>query len=288
MNELLNRIFKLMPDKMYINLKYYYRFKKRINWKNPQTYNEKLQWLKVYYHRKDLWKYVDKYEVKEIIGEIIGKDHIIPTLGVWNNFDEIDFDKLPDQFVLKCTHDSGSIVICKDKSSFDKEEAKKVLEKALKTESFWGGREYPYKFVKPRIIAEKFMEDAEEKELRDYKFFVFDGKARYMFIATDRENKAADTCFDFYDMDFNHLDLRHGHPNAKKEIKKPSNFDEMIVMAEKLGANFPHVRVDFYEVNGVTYFGEMTFYHHCGFMNFDPDKWDYEFGKCLKLPEKIV
>lgn len=288
MNELLNRFFKLMPDKMYINLKYYYRFKKRINWKNPQTYNEKLQWLKVYYHRKDLWKYVDKYEVKEIIGEIIGKDHIIPTLGVWNNFDEIDFDKLPDQFVLKCTHDSGSIVICKDKSSFDKEEAKKVLEKALKTESFWGGREYPYKFVKPRIIAEKFMEDAVEKELRDYKFFVFDGKARYMFIATDRENKEADTCFDFYDMDFNHLDLRHGHPNAKKEIKKPSNFDEMRVMAEKLGANFPHVRVDFYEVNGVTYFGEMTFYHHCGFMNFDPDKWDYEFGKCLKLPEKIV
>lgn len=288
MNELLNRFFKLMPDKMYINLKYYYRFKKRINWKNPQTYNEKLQWLKVYYHRKDLWKYVDKYEVKEIIGKIIGKDHIIPTLGVWNNFDEIDFDKLPDQFVLKCTHDSGSIVICKDKSSFDKEEAKKVLEKALKTESFWGGREYPYKFVKPRIIAEKFMEDAVEKELRDYKFFVFDGKARYMFIATDRENKEADTCFDFYDMDFNHLDLRHGHPNAKKEIKKPSNFDEMRVMAEKLGANFPHVRVDFYEVNGVTYFGEMTFYHHCGFMNFDPDKWDYEFGKCLKLPEKIV
>lgn len=288
MNELLNRIFKLMPDKMYINLKYYYRLKKRINWKNPQTYNEKLQWLKVYYHRKDLWKYVDKYEVKEIIGEIIGKDHIIPTLGVWNNFDEIDFDKLPDQFVLKCTHDSGSIVICKDKSSFDKEEAKKALEKALKTESFWGGREYPYKFVKPRIIAEKFMEDAVEKELRDYKFFVFDGKARYMFIATDRENKEVDTCFDFYDMDFNHLDLRHGHPNAKKEIKKPSNFDEMRVMAEKLGANFPHVRVDFYEVNGVTYFGEMTFYHHCGFMNFDPDKWDYEFGKCLKLPEKIV
>ncbi len=277
-----------MPDEEF--LKKYFRIKVgyELNLDNPQTYNEKLQWLKLY-DRKPLYtKLVDKYEVKDYVASIIGEKYIIPTLGVWDHFDDIDFDSLPDRFVLKTTHDSGGIVICRDKASFDYSTAKKKLEKHLKINYYLVAREWPYKNVKPRIIAEEFREDRETSELRDYKFFVFDGEAKALFIASDRQSENEETKFDFFDIEFRHLPFTNGHPNAAVLPKKPVCFDEMRELAEKLGAGIPHVRIDFYEVNGEVLFGEMTFTHWSGLKPFDPIEWDYTFGSWIKLPEKTI
>lgn len=225
---------------------------------------------------------VDKYEAKRIVGEIIGEKYIIPTLGVWDRFDDIDFELLPNQFVLKCTHDSGGLVICKDKSKFDVSKAKSIIENCLKHSFYWGQREWPYKNVKPRIIAEKYMEDSITEDLRDYKFFAFDGEVKALFIATERQTEG-ETKFDFFDSDFNHLNFTNGHPNAEKMPLKPQNFDLMKTLAAELSRGIPHVRVDFYEVNGEVYFGEMTFSHWSGMMPFDPEEWDYKFGNWIKL-----
>lgn len=258
--------------------------KKKLDLTNPKTYNEKLQWLKLYNRKQEYTIMVDKYAVKGYVEKIIGKEYIIPTLGVWEHFDDIDFDKLPDQFVLKCTHDSGGLVICKDKETLDKEKAKKQIEHCLKRRYFLNTREWPYKDVKPQIIAEKYMVDESGYELKDYKFFTFDGKVKAMFIATDRGSES-ETCFDFYDCNFEHLPFKNGHPNAKKKIIKPENFDKMIELAEKLGKDIPHARIDFYNINGKIYFGEITFFHWSGLKPFEPEEWDYKFGSWIQLPE---
>ena len=274
---------KFLPDKVYIQIYYFLKFKRFCNLKNPQTYNEKLQWLKLN-DRKDLYTtLVDKYEVKKYVADIIGKEYIIPTLGIYDNFDEIDFDKLPNQFVIKCTHDSEGIVICKDKSKLNIQEAKKKIEKCLKYNFYYIGREWPYKNVEPRIIIEEYMEDKENQELKDYKFFCFNGIAKAMFIASDRAK--GETKFDYYDLNFKHLDLVQHYPNTTKQLKKPETFEKMIELSEKLSKDFPHIRIDFYEVNGKTYFGEMTFYHFSGFQPFVPEKWDKIFGDWLQLPK---
>ena len=288
MNKLKDIIKNMLPDKIFLTLRFRKTFGRWINWRNPVTYNEKLQWMKVYYRRKDLGTFVDKYEVKDFVAKTIGKDYIIPTLGVWDRPDDIQFDLLPNQFVLKCTHDSGSIIICKDKSKFDQDMAINSLKRSMSRDLFNEGREYPYKLVKPRVIAEKYMEDTADGELRDYKFFVFDGKATTIYIVTDRMRKDVDTCIDYYDMDFNHLDFRSGnYPNTTKKIEKPAKFDEMKKLAEQLGTGFPHVRVDFYQVDGKVYFGELTFFTSCGFLPFVPEEWDYKFGEMFPLPKPI-
>lgn len=228
-----------------------------------------------------LGKLVDKYEVRKFIEERIGREHLIPCLGVWNHFDEIDFDKLPNQFVLKCTHDSGGLIICKDKSTLDLKQARKKIEHCLKRNYFLNHREWPYKDVKPRIIAEEYTVDESGYELKDYKIFCFDGKPKAMFIATDR---GTDTKFDFFDTEFHHLPFTNGHPNADKEIKKPTNFDEMLRIAGILSKGMPEVRVDLYNVNGKILFGEMTFFHWSGLMPFEPEEWDYKFGSWIELP----
>lgn len=192
---------------------------------------------------------VDKAEAKKYVAEIIGEEYTIPTYGVWNHFDEIDFDKLPDQFVLKTTHDSGGVVICKNKTTLDKNAAKVKLEKSLKNNYYYTSKEWPYKNVVPRIIAEKYMED-ESGELCDYKLFCFDGKMKALFIATDRFTLGEETKFDFFDENFNHLPFTNGHPNATKPIKKPESFGQMKELAEKHSQKNPHVRVDFYSING--------------------------------------
>ncbi len=280
---------KKLDDVKYTKLKYRAFMKKKLNLDNPVTYNEKIQWLKLYDHNPLYATLVDKYEVKEYVSKLIGEEYIIPTLGVWDSFDDIDFDALSEQFVLKCTHDSGGLIICTDKSKLDKELAKQKMEKYLKRNYYLQSREWPYKNVKPRIIAERYMEDEESSELRDYKFFCFDGKVKMMFIATERQNKATETRFDFFDTQFNHIDMRNGHPNADKPIKKPVNFEKMIELAEILSKEIPHVRVDFYEVNGKVYFGEMTFHHWSGFVPFEPEEWDKTIGSWIKLPiEKKV
>ena len=282
-------LLRILPDKIYIKWRFRLKFNKKLDLSNPKSYSEKLQWLKLYDKNPDYTKMVDKYLVKQYVSEIIGEQYIVPTLGVWENFEEIDFSLLPNQFVLKCTHDSGGLVICKDKTKLDKETAKKKIQNCLKTNYFWSGREWPYKFVKPRIIAEKFMQDSkdsEEEGLTDYKFFCFNGEPKAMFIATDRAKEGVETKFDFFDMEFNHLPFTNGHPNSEKEIKKPEKFELMIELAKKLSVGIPQVRVDFYESEGNIYFGELTLFHWGGFVPFEPKEWDYKFGEWVDLPKK--
>ena len=278
--EIADTLGSVLPDKMYLNLRFHYNFHRWINWKNPQTYNEKLQWMKVYDRNPLYTKLVDKYEVRQYIADILGEEYLFPCYGVWDKFEDIDFSKLPDQFVLKCTHDSGSVRICKDKSNFDMEENAKHFAKCLNTSSYLGGREWAYKSVKPRIIAEKLMTENGEG-LKDYKFFCFAGKVKAMFIATDRGKEDTDVKFDFFDDQFNHLPMKHGHENAASVPEKPSRFEEMKEIAEKLSGKMRHVRIDLYEVDNRIYFGEFTFYHHCGFVPFDPEEWDYTFGSWI-------
>ncbi len=276
---------EILPDSKYLKIKYYMTFRKKLNIDNPKSYNEKLQWLKLYDRNKKYTTLVDKYEVKKYVASVIGEDYIIPTIAVFNSFDDIDFSKLPDKFVIKCTHDSGGLIICSDKSKLNIKNARRIINKSLKKNYYRIGREWPYKNVKRKIIIEKYMQDFTDGELRDYKFFCFNGKAKLMFIASNRQGKG-DTYFDFFDLDFNHLSFEQGHPNAPSIPHKPINFDKMIVLAEKLSKNIPHVRVDFYEVNGKIYFGEMTFFHYSGFTRFNPEKWDFELGKLINLPNK--
>lgn len=281
----MKEFLRFLPDKVYIQLYYFAQFNHFCNLKNPKTYNEKLNWLKLNDRNPEYTKMVDKYEVKKYVSNIIGEEYVIPTLGIWDKFDDIDFDELPEQFVLKCTHDSEGVVIVKDKSRFDVNEARKKINDALKCNFYYIGREWPYKNIKPRIIAEKYMKDEECGELRDYKFFCFNGEPKAMFIASDRE--IGETKFDFYDLNFNHLNIIQHYPNSKLKIEKPRNFDKMIELAKILSKNLIHVRVDFYEVNGKVYFGELTFYHFSGFQPFIPEEWDYKFGELINLKEEL-
>ena len=275
---------KIIPDKKYLSIIYKGYVGKKLNLQNPTTFNEKLQWLKLYDRNVNYTSMVDKYEVKKIIASMIGEEYIIPTLGVWDSFDSINFDELPNQFVLKCTHNSGGVFICKDKTKIDLSEAKKIFNHNMKKNFYYPGREWPYKDVKPRIIAEKYMEDESTSELRDYKFFTFKGRVKALFIASDRFVKNEETKFDFFDEKFEHLSIKNGHPNAVKKIDKPINFELMIKLAEKISKDIPHVRVDFYEMNGKVYFGEMTFFHNDGMVPFEPEEWDSIFGEWLILP----
>lgn len=279
-------VTKWIPDKIYLQMMFYKHFRCFIDFRNPKTYNEKLQWLKLYDRNPKYTRMVDKYEAKKYVSEVIGEEYIIPTLGVWETPEEIEFDVLPKQFVLKWNHDSGSVVICKDKKTFDKEEAIKKLQQGKTFSGYWYGREWPYKDVKPLILAEQYMEDTETEELRDYKFFCFNGEAKALFVATDRQVKGTETKFDFFDMEYNHLPITNGHPNADTPPLKPKCFEDMKVLAEKLSVGIPHLRVDFYEVNGKVYFGELTFSHWSGLVPFKPEEWDYKFGEWLELPMK--
>lgn len=263
------------------------KFKERmgydLNLTCPVTYNEKIQWLKLYDRNPLYTQLVDKYEVKKYVSNLIGDEYIIPTFGVWNHFDDINFSKLPNQFVLKCTHDSGGIAICNDRKSFNFSRARKILQKSLRRNYYYYGFEWAYKNIKPRIIAEQYMEDEETEELRDYKFFCFDGSVKALFIATDRQKVGEDVKFDFFDSNFNHLPIKQGHENATHTPAKPFCFDEMKKIAEILSKGIKHVRVDLYEANKKVLFGEMTFCHHGGWTKFEPFEWDYTFGSWFKI-----
>ena len=272
-----------LPDKLYLQLKWRNCMGYKLDLTNPRTYNEKLQWLKLYDRNPLYTELVDKYAVKEYVSEKIGPGYVIPTLGVWDKVEDIEWENLPNQFVLKCTHDSGGLVICKDKSALDIKKSIKILSDSLSYDYYKAGREWPYKCVPRRIIAEKYMED-EYGELRDYKLFCFDGKVKAMFIATDRSKGSHAVRFDFFDDQFNHLPFTNGHPNADKLPDKPKQFEKMKELAEVLSKGIPHVRVDFYEVGDQIYFGEMTLFHWSGMVPFEPKEWDYKFGEWLNLP----
>lgn len=271
--------FRFVPDTWYLKLCYEGSTGRKLNLKNPARYSEKLQWMKLHDRDPRYTTMVDKAAAKDWAGERIGAEHIIPTLGVWERFEDIDFDRLPERFVLKCTHDSSSVLICKDKKTFPMEQARRKLTAALKREYCYQGRQWPYKDVPKRILAEAYMENEATADLRDYKFFTFNGEPRVMYIATGRGTGA--TYGDFFDMDFRHLDLCIDHGNAPVCPEKPACFEQMKQAAAVLAKGTPQVRVDFYEVNGQFYFGEMTFFHCGGFITFKPDSWDETFGNWM-------
>lgn len=281
---LVQKVGRLIPDKIYIQIKFFQYFHRFADLKNPKTFNEKLQWLKLYDRKPIYTTMVDKYASKKYVADRIGDEYVIPCVaGPWKSADEIDFDALPDRFVLKTNHDCGGVVICKDKNSFDREKAKEKLAVHLKRDYYIENREWPYKNVQRCIFAEQYMEDTKTAELRDYKFFCFDGEVKAMFIAADRASKTEETKFDFFDENYNHLPFTNGHPNASTLPEKPEKFELMKELASKLSAGIPHLRVDFYEVDGKVYFGELTFFHWSGFVPFEPQQWDYTFGSWIDL-----
>lgn len=277
-----------LRDETYIKIWYKIMFGKKLNLKSPVTFNEKLQWLKLYDHQPIYTTMVDKYAVKEYVASQIGDDYVIPLLAVWEKPEDINFDSLPNQFVLKVTHGGGSygVIVCKDKKKLNKQEVLVTLNQAMMVDGYEKNKEWPYKNVHRRVIAEKYMEDKDTKELRDYKFFCFNGEPKLLFVATGR-GKQKEPNFDWFDMSYNHIKLRTEHPNSdpSKLPQKPKAFDEMKQVASKLSTGLPHVRIDLYEVNGKVYFGEYTFFHWSGVNHFDPEEWNERMGEWINLPE---
>ena len=281
--KLIRIVAPYLPDALYLKLLFRHRIGHKLNLKNPKTYNEKLQWLKLNDIHPEYTQMVDKIEAKKYVASIIGEEYIIPTLGVYESVDDIDFDKLPQQFVLKCTHDSGGIVVCKDKSKLDIERAKAKLKKGWGQNYFKYNREYPYRDVKPRIIAEIYMEDESGYELKDYKFFCFNGEPRFFKIDFDRQKNHKANYYDL-DMNLQEFGEKDFPPNPSVIFLRPANFDKMISIARQLAGNIPFVRIDLYNVNGHIYFGEITFFPASGMGQFTSNEWDYRIGDLLQLP----
>ncbi len=280
---MIKQLLKLIPDKHYLKLLFRLRMKEKLNLDNPKTFNEKLQWLKLFDRKEIYTSMVDKYEAKQYVSSIIGDEYIVPTLGVWNTFDEINFDELPRQFVLKCTHDSGGVVIVKDKEQIDLKKVRKIINESIKNNYYYYSREWPYKNIKPRIIAEEYLKDADGLGIKDYKFFTFNEKPKILRILTNGESYGDKKYSDHFDMEANWLPFKSGHDNAEVTPSIPKQFDKMRNIAEKLAQGTIHLRVDLYEVNDKIYFGEMTFYHWSGCVPFEPKEWDYYLGSLLQL-----
>ena len=277
----------LFPDKLYLQLLYRLKMERWPNLKNPQLFTEKLQWLKLYNRKPEYTTMVDKYAVKEYVAGIIGERYIIPTLGVWDNPEDIDWDKLPDKFVLKTTHGGGGsgVVICKDKDTLNRQDAIEKLSLSMKQDIYARLREWPYKNVRKRIIAEKYMEDKEfHSDLPDYKFFCFNGEPKVVLVAS---NRFTTHNFDYYDMQFHHLSITStAGNNSAVELSKPNHFEEMKELARKLSKGLPHARVDLYDTDKNIYFGEITFFDSSGFDNMSSDVVDMEWGSWITLPNK--
>ena len=273
-------LFKGMSDEKYLKKLYKIRMGKKLDLTNPQTFNEKLQWLKIHDRKPEYTSLVDKAEVKKIVAEKIGEEYIIPTLGVYEKWEEIDFDTLPESFVIKCTHDSGGVVVVKDKRRFNKKAAEKKIKKCLKHNYYYGSREWPYKNVEPRIIIEEYIAGENGQLPCDYKFYCFNGKVRAVLVASGRDTSAR---YDYFDENFNRLPFTRGKPNSEIPPAKPEGFTLMVELAEKLSEGFMHIRIDFYNVGKVIKFGEYTFYPATGMVKFEPEEWDYKLGEFLRL-----
>ena len=272
----------IIPDKLYIKLMCKQNLGYRINLKSPQTFNEKLQWLKLHDRNPDYIRMVDKYEVRAYLANLIGDKYLIPLLGKWDRFEDIDFDSLPNEFVLKCTHDSGGVFVILDKNSIDKNKLAKEINRRLKTNYFYLGREWPYKYVKPRIIAEEYMVDSNQGELIDYKMMVFNGKVKCSFTCTERfTNEGLKVTF--FDRNWNRMPVERHYTSSSKIIDKPLNYEKMLEIAEKVAKNMKFLRVDFYEANGKLFIGELTLYPGNGQEEFRPEKYDAELGSWLQI-----
>lgn len=274
----------IKSDKIFLSIRYYNVFGRRINWNKPSTFNEKLQWLKIYNRNPLYTTLVDKYAVKEWVANIIGDQYIIPTIGVWNNVEDINFDELPNQFVLKCTHDSGCLYICSDKSQLNINKIKKDFSLAINRNYYILGREWPYKNVKPQIIAENYISE-QSGDLKDYKFFSFNGEPKFFKIDF---NRSVDHRANYYDIDMNLLPFGEEccMPDFNRKFEKPLNFEIMVDIVKQLSKNIPFARIDLYNSNGNIYFGEITFYPAAGLGKFIPEEWDYKIGELITLPLK--
>lgn len=277
-------LYHRMSDERFLKGLWRARMHGELNLDQPQLYTEKLQWLKLYDRKPIYATMVDKLAAREFVKERIGEEYLMPLLAVWDRFEDIDLDRLPEQFVLKCTHDSGSYYICRDKSKFDRKIAKKKLKWSLKRNYYYRSREWPYKTATPRIIAEPYMEDAKCHELRDYKFFTFGGVPKILYIAQGRGTEQGTTAA-FFDMEFRHQNLTIEHKMSEVLPECPKNFALMKEFAARLSEGTPQLRVDFYEVNGKLLFGEMTFFHCSGLIEFNPPEWNKIFGDWVTLPE---
>lgn len=275
-------ISRFVPDSQYLRLQYRCIVGSRLNLKNPKTFNEKLQWLKLNRHEDVLSTMVDKHKAKDYVALKIGQEHVIPLLGVWDSLEDIDFSKLPDKFVLKCSHDCGGLVICKDKDSLDRTKAKNKISNSLNKSYYWKGREWPYKNVKPVVFAEQFVEDCNH-ELNDYKFFCFNGKVKCFKIDFDR---FVDHHANYYDTEGKLLPFGEVNcpPNFEKRLNIPDNIEEMIRFAETLAEGQPFARIDFYNVDSKILFGEITLYPASGMGCFTSKEWEYKFGSWIELP----
>lgn len=276
-------LLRFVPDDKYLKRKYWYKMHRELHLEEPVSFSEKLQWLKLYDRKPIYTTMVDKYAAKQYVSDCLGEQHIIPTLGVWDSFDEIDFDTLPDRFVLKCTHDSGGLVIVKDKSKIDRESARKKIESSLKRNYFWQGREWPYKDVKPRILAEAFMENKNGEPLRDYKFYCFNGEPGFLYISEGLENHAT-ASISFVNLDWTFAPYERSDYKPFQTLPpKPERFADMLRIAKTLSKGTDFLRVDLYQINGEIYFSELTFSPCGGMMPFREEKHDFEIGKMLKL-----
>lgn len=272
-----------LSDEDFIKLKFKVITNRELNLKNPITFNEKLQWLKLHDHKDIYTTMVDKYEAKKYVASIIGEKYIIPTLGIYNSFNEINFNELPNQFVIKCTHDSGGLVICRDKTKLDIAAAKEKINNCLQKNYYLTSREWPYKNVKPRIIIEKYMEDKKNESMRDYKFFCFNGKPEIMYLSEGLENHHT-AGISFFDMDFKPTDCkRKDYRLLTYAPTKPKNWEKMIELSAALSKEIPHIRVDWYEINGCLFFGELTFFTCGGIIPFEDEKWNKKLGDLIDL-----
>lgn len=282
---ILQKFSRLFGDKVYLQMSYRLRFGKKLDFDNPKTFNEKLNWIKIYDRNSLYTKLADKYEVKKFVASVIGEEYVVKNYGVWDRVEDIDVEGLPAQFVLKGTHDSSGAVIVRDKSEFDKKAVAKKYAPIMKQNYYWGKREWPYKDVKPRIIIDEFLDDHTAGDraisLRDYKFWCFNGQPKYMYCTV----KDKDVYENFYDKDFNPVDINHGFRRNVPEFEKPKNFEKMWELAGTLAkaSQTKFVRVDFFNVDGKIYFGEFTFYDWAGLKPFDDEKQDYELGQLISL-----
>lgn len=274
-----------IDDEFFLKTQFKSVMGEKLDLKNPKTFNEKLQWLKIHDLNPDYKNLVDKYEAKKIIGSLIGDKYIIPTYGVYKSFAGIDFDKLPDNFVIKTTHFGGGdgVFLVEDKNKMDKDAVRSGIEKILKQNLYYFSRELPYKDIEPRIIIEEYLSELNDKECIDYKFMCFNGKVEYIFTCTERFSEEG-LKVTFFDKNWNVLPFERSHPKSNKKIAKPYDLQEMIKMAEKISNGIPFVRVDFYNPRkGVIKFGEMTFYPGAGLEAFQPKKYDRILGDLIDL-----
>lgn len=276
-------VFNHLSDEKYLKFCYFLRIGKKLNLDNPKTFNEKLQWLKINDRNPRYINMVDKYEVKKYIETTIGLEYVIPTFGIYNSFQEINFEKLPKRFVIKCTHNSGGVVVVNDKDKINTKELKKKFNRMLKQNFFYVGREWPYKNIVPRIIIEENIQEEDSKDqIKDYKIMCFNGEPKCSFVCSNR-NAESGLCVNFYDYDWKPMPFERHYPKNKQEIEKPSQYDKMLELATKLSKDIPFVRVDFYQKGEQIYFGELTFYPGSGMEEFTPDEWDEKIGNWLEL-----